>query len=232
MTEAVVGDRVFPVSSGAHFSRRDIDWAGYALVAFFGDPVPDLQRRAGAVRHLCRLHRVGHHRRAALDRPRQLPRRLRRRMGPRRLHQHLPLRAIIVPGVTLLGLAFAIFVNAGLAALVARAHDPLHPQRRLRHRDRARLGVGARQPVRRAEPLSRLSRHRPDPLAHQHELVAGRRLDRLDLVGHGARLRALPRRAAERAARPLRGGRDRRRGALRKAPLRDACRISARPSAW
>ena len=121
---------------------------------------------------------------------------------------------IIVPGVTVLGLALRALRQPALAAVDAGAHHPLHAQRRLGHRDRAGLGLGARHPVRRGQPLSRLcSASAPIPWLTSVRLVAGRRLDRLDLVGHGPRLRPLPGRAPGRAARPLRGGRHRRRRA-------------------
>ena len=77
-----------------------------------------------------------------------------------------------------------------------------------------------------------LSRHRRHPLADQRELVADRRLHRLDLVGPRPRLRALPGRAAGRAARSLRGGRDRRRQPLAAASGTSPCRTSGPSSAW
>ena len=66
------------------------------------------------------------------------------------------------------------------------------------------------------------------PLADLGRLVAGRRLDRLDLVGPRPRLRALPGGAAGRAARPLRGGRDRRRRPAAPVLARDPAASAAR----
>ena len=113
MTEAVVGDRVFPVSSGAHFSRRDIDWAGYALVAFFA--LPFLIFNVGPV--LFGIY-VGFTEWGIIGAPTWIGLDNYRAAFAdewfRVAFINVFLYAlIIVPGVTLLGLAFAIFVAQG-----------------------------------------------------------------------------------------------------------------------
>ena len=118
---------------------------------------------------------------------------------------------IIVPGVTVLGLLFALFVHQRWPLATAGARPVLHAQRRLGDGDRPGLGLAARYPVRPGQPVSGHDRHPGRPLADLGRLVADRRLHRLDLVGPGPRLRHLPGGAPGRAARPARGGRHRRR---------------------
>ena len=169
-----------------------------------------------------------------LGRPRELPRgRWRRSLAGTGFRQRLPLRAASSsrasssPASLLRPLR-----QPGLAALGPRPDAALHAQRRLGDRDRPGLGLAARHPVRPPQRLSGPCSASPDPLADQHALVAGRRLDRLGLVGSRPRLRAAARRAAGRAGGTLRGGRARWRRPPAPASGTSRCRICARRSAW
>ncbi len=190
-------------------------------------PVPPVQHRADLLRHLSGLHRVGHRRCAHLGGPRQLPGGVGRRLGRQRLPQHAALRPDHRAGRHGAGAPVRAVRPPALAAGDTGAHPVLHPERRLGHRDRPGLGLAARHPVRPGQPVSGGCSASGRALADLERLVAGRRLDRLDLVGPGPGLRPLPGGAPGRAARPARGGRHRRRRAAAAVLARDPAAAAA-----
>lgn len=111
MTEAVLVGPSRAVASPPRFARRDIDWAGYALIAFFG--LPFLVFNVGPVLFgvyvgFTEWGIFGAPRWVGLDNYREAFRDPWVSVAFKNIFYYA---LVIVPGVTILGLAFAIFVN-------------------------------------------------------------------------------------------------------------------------